>query len=96
MKVLVIQTCMTLATIWTVARQALLSIEFPRQRKYWSRVAISFSEVFQHQVCALQEDSFAVLSHQESPLIRKYKTSLAYGTRLSPNINIRVNVFQLS
>ena len=33
--VLVTQSCLTLATLWTVARQALLSMGFPRQ-EYWS------------------------------------------------------------
>ena len=32
---LVVQSCPTLATLWTVACQALLSIGFPRQ-EYWS------------------------------------------------------------
>ena len=34
-KVLVTQSCLTLSTPWTVACQALLSMEFPRQ-EYWS------------------------------------------------------------
>ena len=33
--VLVTQSCLTLATLWTVACQALLSMGFPRQ-EYWS------------------------------------------------------------
>ena len=35
MKVLVAQSCLTFATIWTVACQASLSMEFSRQ-EYWS------------------------------------------------------------
>ena len=34
-KVLVVQSCLTLCNLWTVARQAPLSMGFPRQ-EYWS------------------------------------------------------------
>ena len=34
-KVLVAQSCQTLCSPWTIARQATLSMEFPRQ-EYWS------------------------------------------------------------
>ena len=39
---LVVQSCLTLVTPWTVASKALLSVGFPRQ-EYWEWVAISFS-----------------------------------------------------
>ena len=38
---LVAKPCTTLATPWTVAHQAPLSMEFPRQ-KYWSGLPFSF------------------------------------------------------
>ena len=41
---LVAKLCPTLATPWTVARQAPLSMEFSRQ-EYWSGIAISSSKV---------------------------------------------------
>ena len=34
---LVTKSCLTLATLWTVAGQAPLSVEFPRQ-EYWSEL----------------------------------------------------------
>ena len=37
LKVLVTQSCLTLCTLWTVAHQAPLSMEFSRQ-EYWSRL----------------------------------------------------------
>ena len=37
----VAQSCLTLATPWTAARQAPLSVEFPRQ-EYWSGLAFPF------------------------------------------------------
>ena len=38
---LVIKSCLTLVTPWTVARQASLSMGFPRQ-EYWSGLTFPF------------------------------------------------------
>ena len=70
------QLCVTLATLWTVARQAPLSMGFPRQ-EHWSGLPFpppgdlphpgieSESPVF----LALQADFFLPLSHQKSPSV---------------------------
>ena len=59
---LVAKSCLTLVTPWTIARQASLSIGFPRQ-EYWSGLPIpspgaeSFQPRDQNQSPALQADS---------------------------------------
>ena len=70
---LVTKLCLTLATPWTVACQALLSMEFSRQQ-YWSGLPFpspgifltqgSNSNLLHWQVASL------LLSHQGSPFIR--------------------------
>ena len=61
-----------LLTLWTVARQAPLSVEFPRQ-EYWSGLPFSPpadlpNPGIEPASPALQADSLA-LSHRESPLL---------------------------
>ena len=69
---LVAKSCLTLATPWTVARQAPLSVGFPRQ-EYW--IGLPFPSPgdlpypgIEPVSPALQADSL-LLSHQGSPLI---------------------------
>ena len=43
------QSCLTLATPWTAAYQALPSMGFSRQ-KYWSRVRVRWVQIFWREV----------------------------------------------
>ena len=65
------QKCLTLATLWTVAHQAPLSMGFPRQ-EYWSGLPFPPPGDLPHPGIeltspALQADSLP-LSHQGSPI----------------------------
>ena len=69
---LVVQLCPTLCTPWTAARQAPLSIGFPRQ-EYWSELPfLSPGDLpdpgVKPESPALAGDSLP-LSHQESPIV---------------------------
>ena len=61
-KVLVAQSCQTLCSPWTIARQATLSMEFPRQ-EYWSGQPFPSpgylpNPGIEHRSPTLQADSF--------------------------------------
>ena len=58
-KVLVAQSCLSILTPWTVAHQALLSVEFSRQ-EYWSGLPFPSLE-------DLPDSGIDCLSHQGSP-----------------------------
>ena len=68
--------CLTLATLWAVARQAPLPVEFSKQ-EYWSGLPFPFPGSLPYpgiepESPALQADSLP-LSHQESPMPMKYR-----------------------
>ena len=65
------KSCLTLVTPWTIACQAPLSMEFPRQ-EYWSRLPFPFPADLPNLWTeptppTLQADSLP-LSHQGSPM----------------------------
>ena len=65
------KSCLTLVTPWTIACQAPLSMEFPRQ-EYWSRLPFPFpgdlpNLWIEPTPPTLQADSLP-LSHQGSPM----------------------------
>ena len=71
------------ATPWTVARQALLSMEFSRQ-KYWRRLPFPTQGSNRHLSCLLnwQADSLPLAS---KPQLRMHKDSLAAHIPLLPS-----------
>ena len=67
---LAMKSCLTLATPWTVACQAPLSLEYPRQED-WSRLPIPFPGDLPNPeiilVSPMLKTDYLPLSHQESP-----------------------------